>query len=317
MNRERTVSRTRRVPASTRARRVGLLALVVFAWVAGGACDGENDATEQALAELERLVFVPAGRVPAANAVVVDDVLVTAFEVTRDEWRTFLAETGLETDDVWRDKLATWTEGTGDWPASSLSCDEAERYARARGFRLPTSLEWLALAAGPQGRLYAWGDTRSDSVANTLEFGLYKPLAVGSFESGRTPAGAYDVIGNVWEWCSDTLNGLAADGSKRCAFGGSYLYFLRPIYSHAVSEYHALVLDPSSRADDVGVRLVATARDYLWRQAAKWGDGARARERLGRVGERFGAAALPLLDELARRPGAPGSLAVLAEGARR
>jgi hypothetical protein len=59
-----------------------------------------------------------------------------------------------------------------------------------------------------------------------------------------------------------------------------------------------------------------SAREYLWRQAPKWGDGSAARTRLERVGARFGASALPLLDELSRRPGAPRSLSALIEGAR-
>lgn len=311
MTSERAAIQARRAPDPSRARRASLALLCLSI----AACDGRADAAEDALGELERLAFVPAGRVPAANASTVEDLLVGALEVTRDEWRAFLAESALELEPEWQSKLAQWPEGSGNWPASSMTRDEAARYASTRGMRLPTSLEWLALAGGAQGRLYPWGDTRFDSVANTLELGLVRPLAVGSFESGRTPAGAYDVVGNVWEWCSDALPRLEEE-SKACVCGGSYLYFLRPIYSHAGSEYFALALDPASRSDDIGLRLVVSAREYLWRQAPKWGDGAHVRQRLQRVGERFGPAAAPLLEDLARRPGAPAALAALSEGAR-
>lgn len=306
----------RRLLASSRARRALVAGLFVGVVACLGSCDGGGDEAEQALRELERLTFVPAGRVPAANANVFEDLLVDQFEVTRASWRTFLAESGLGASEEWRAKLAQWPLETGDWPASSMTCDEAQRFASTRGMRLPTSIEWLAIAAGPQGRLYPWGDTRFDSVANTLELGLLRPLPVGAFESGRTPSGAYDVVGNVWEWCSDALNALSDESGKRCAFGGSYLYFTRPIYSHAGSEYYSLSLDPSFRADDIGLRTVVSAREYLWREAVRWGDGPATRARLQRVGERFGPAAVKLLDELASRPGAPRAFASLIEGAR-
>ncbi|MCE9593541.1 MAG: formylglycine-generating enzyme family protein [Planctomycetes bacterium] len=289
-----------------------VLALAFFAV----ACERGGGEGTAALDELDRLAFVPTGRVPAAGASVDDDLLVDVFEVTREEWRTFLAATQFDADDDWKAKLATWPQETARWPASWMTRDEALRFASSRGMRLPTSVEWLALAAGPQGRLYPWGDTRFDSVANTLELGLLRPVAVGSFESGRTPAGVYDVVGNVWEWCSDALPSLSVDGGKSCVFGGSYLYYARPIYSHTGSEYYALALEPASRADDIGVRLVVSAREYLWRRASSWGDGASVRARLQRVGERFGPSALPLLDELAARPGAPSVFSALIAGAR-
>ena len=71
------------------------------------------------------------------------------------------------------------------------------------------------------------------------------------------------------------------------------------------------------RNDHVGLRCAADASAYLFENASEWGIDADARERLGAVGERFGRQALPLLIELAARPGASEGLGVLLEGARR
>ncbi len=267
---------------------------------------------------LEQLTFVSADRAPLPIDERVDeDLLVNQFETTRGEWRKFLEGAKLAQNDDWSSKLAGWPSDADNWPASWMTRDEARAFAAQRDMRLPTVVEWLLIAAGPQGRLFPWGDTRFDSVADTLDFGLMRPVAVGTFESGRTPEGAYDVLGNVWEWCSDVSPKVAIERGDACAFGGSYLSFARPIYNPADGKFFVLALDSASRSDDVGVRLVANARDYLASHAPRWTVTPRNRERLLRVGRRFGVAAIPLLDELARRDGAPSALAVLLEGARR
>jgi formylglycine-generating enzyme required for sulfatase activity len=62
--------------------------------------------------------------------------------------------------------------------------------------------------------------------------------AVGSYESGKSPYGAYDIAGNVWEWVSDwfqdnyyvTLGDNAINpqgpknGQARVLRGGSFYY---------------------------------------------------------------------------------------------
>lgn len=93
------------------------------------------------------------------------------------------------------------------WPALYVSWDEAARFCRTRGKRLPTEAEWEKAARGPQGRVFPWGD--APPTPDVAVFGLYHvhqiPLvaAVDSFEEGRSPYGLHHMAGNVREWVQD------------------------------------------------------------------------------------------------------------------
>lgn len=86
----------------------------------------------------------------------------------------------------------------GNLPAASLSWDEADRYCRSIGGRLPTEAEWeYASRGGVEGQFYgplaeiAWHQANSGGAAHPV--GGLKP---GSF-------GLHDALGNVWEWTAD------------------------------------------------------------------------------------------------------------------
>jgi formylglycine-generating enzyme required for sulfatase activity len=68
--------------------------------------------------------------------------------------------------------------------------------------RLPNEKEWRLAAAGESSLKYPWGNEWKPRAAN------YKDTKLGvrpvkSFPEGRSPCGAYDMAGNVWEWTSD------------------------------------------------------------------------------------------------------------------
>jgi len=136
------------------------------------------------------------------------------------------------------------------FPAVFVSMNEAEAYCNALGKRLPSEEEWEKAARGTDGRLYPWGDEFDESAAVTSETTAkgQKASAVGSRKKGKSPYGAMDMAGNVWEWTSgfeerysilrggsyyegawasqviSTLTSIPEDGKEyigfRCAKGG-------------------------------------------------------------------------------------------------
>jgi Sulfatase-modifying factor enzyme 1 len=303
-------------------------------------CSRPDSPSERALAEIEELAFVPSGDVTFGIFFMPlryscpDPLLVDRFETTRRRWEEYAVARPDELSKEMLARIRLWnsSQPQPDLPATWMTQVEAQQFAAWRGMRLLSPGEWLFAAVGKERRRFPHGDDLQDSIANTLDLGLGRPCAVGTFEGGRTPGQIYDLLGNVAEWVAgDVLASLsqtpfeaqADDEHEVSALGGSYRTWLRPIYNSpragepAENPFLAYNLHPLSRQDDVGLRCATPARSYLETKASSWGNDERALARLRDVGQRWGRSAVPLLRELTSRANAAPGLEALLEGAQR
>ncbi|MBI5839731.1 MAG: SUMF1/EgtB/PvdO family nonheme iron enzyme [Chloroflexi bacterium] len=154
-------------------------------------------------------------------------------------------------------------------PAVGVSWFEAEAYCNWMGkkivavpegytVRLPRDEEWERAARGSDGREYPWGDAFDKGAANTWDSdatgsGLGGTTAVSTFPQGVSPAGAWDMSGNVWEWTSSWYD---EDRKYRIVRGGSwigYQWFARTSFCNWSI--------PLMFNDDLGFRVVIAPKD--------------------------------------------------------
>jgi formylglycine-generating enzyme required for sulfatase activity len=175
---------------------------------------------------------------PPHTVTIDKDFYIGRFEVTNVEYNEFIRATKKKTMIP-----PNWT--TDMQPAVGVSWDDANAYAAwlsdltQKKYRLPTEEEWeYAARAGTTTRYY-WGDRdtshrkdawRKEYPDNAHSYAWIKTNAedithsVGQKKPNQW--GMHDVLGNVWEWCSDTYtdgyNTPAEEESLKIIRGGSW-----------------------------------------------------------------------------------------------
>jgi formylglycine-generating enzyme required for sulfatase activity/tRNA A-37 threonylcarbamoyl transferase component Bud32 len=145
-----------------------------------------------------------------AQRIVVDSFFIDSTEVTVDAYRQHA-------------KVPAKASADGRLPVTYVMWQEAADYCKARDSlaRLPTEREWEAAARGSDGRVYPWGSDWDTARVNA-EHASGHLVAVRSFAGGASPAGAFDMIGNAWEWTS-TPGPASKDGRRQYVLrGGAY-----------------------------------------------------------------------------------------------
>ncbi len=214
---------------------------------------------------LEQLVEIPAGQVELRDdrtkqkwtAVVKPFWLgkypVTQelyFDVTQEAPSLFKGRNHPVENVTWEDAVLfcnALSQMAGLQPCYALNAttEEIQVNVTANGYRLPTEAEWeYACKAGTAGARYglledvAW--FKGNSGRSTQPVGQKSPNAWG----------LYDMLGNVWEWCSDIYD-QTTYGSYRIFRGGGWCDEERSVMATTRRRSH-----PSKfKIDDLGFRI--------------------------------------------------------------
>lgn len=140
--------------------------------------------------------------------VAVKDFSIAETEVTNAQYAEFVKETGHAAPPVW--KSGAFPNGEENFPVTNVSFEDAAAFCawleNKIGYpvRLPTEAEWELAARGAGGNKYPWGSEWNNQAVISKENGG-KISAVKSFPLNRSPFGAFDMAGNVWEWTQDKV----------------------------------------------------------------------------------------------------------------
>ena len=165
-----------------------------------------------------------------------DPFYIGKYEVTNGQWRKFRDDPDYDDPALWpgkwvvpKDQVPYWTDAknhggataeSDDYPVLGVNWDSAVAYCNwlsrktGKKYRLPTEAEWEKAARGTDQRRYPWGNDIDHSYANFVgaraydtgsQPGFYDGSKRGDLQthSNASVYGAFDMAGNVMEWCQD------------------------------------------------------------------------------------------------------------------
>jgi len=209
------------------------------------------------------------------------DFFIDRYEVTNTRYKAFIDAGGYRRREFWREpfikdgrrlsweegialltdrtsrpgpstwELSSFPAGEGEYPVGGISWYEAMAYAAFEDRALPTVRHW-SRAAGTTG---TWGARWVVAASN---FGSKGPIAVGR-SAGLNRFGAYDMTGNVREWC---LNEEKDSGGQRFILGGGWNdapYAFGDLYAQS----------PWDRSPTNGFRLMTCGKERIGLEQAR------------------------------------------------
>ena len=181
-----------------------------------------------------------------------DNYFIDKYLVTNKQFRQFVDETNYVTDAekdgsgkvrigsrtrtnpdaIWKiPDAATSIEGKDNYPVTQISYNDAAAYCEWAGKDLPTEAQWEKAARGPDGNEYPWGNSEPDDTMANFDRLVGETTPVNQYAKGQSYYGAFDMAGNVNQWCKDwygegerqARNPTGPEtGSERVIKGGSF-----------------------------------------------------------------------------------------------
>ena len=209
-----------------------IFSLAVLLIGAAGVDSSANLPAETVSKDGALMVLVPAGPFPMGvpkgdrdggrdeyprHEVYLDAYYIDKFEVTNGRYLEFVRATGHRppqnvkdpSRNLWQGGLIP--ESIADRPVINVDWYDADAYCKWAGKQLPTEAEWEKAARGTDDRRFPWGNvepTHKHLNYNQRWQGEKTLMPVGSYAAGKSPFGAYDMAGNVWEWVADWYDPL-------------------------------------------------------------------------------------------------------------
>ncbi|MBN1759451.1 MAG: SUMF1/EgtB/PvdO family nonheme iron enzyme [Chitinispirillaceae bacterium] len=208
-----------------------------------------------------------------------DSFYIDRFPVTNAQYAMYLKETNAKLPLYWNEEKCN----DPGQPVVGVSWKDALEFCAWRSakdsavYSLPTEAQWEKAARGEDRRTYPWGNQLpTDKRAPTKI--TEKMPTVGLCELGRSPYGAGDMVGNVWNWCLDWYNKQyyriapeknpsgPKDGRRKVVRGGNWVFLgcCSGTPAYALRTTRRNVFHPHLKKKSIGfrcVRLLSPPRD--------------------------------------------------------
>ena len=257
---------------------VGLLlltaSLLILARLSSGAPSLATPSSDMAFVPAGTFIYGSAKGDPderPSRSVHLDAYYIDKYEVTNERYLRFFQsipglcdgyvclDTKAENADsriVYEDGHYVVEAGYEEHPITLVSWYGAQAYCESQRKRLPTEAEWEKAARGHDGRTYPWGEMIDGGRLNAgNRVGGTTP--VGSHPAGKSPYGAVDMAGNVWEWTADWYQAYPGSSHDSPFFGEKYRVVRGGSWNHPDRDSRTTMRDlahPARRIHVVGFR---------------------------------------------------------------